>query len=622
MVAYRALAAASRNDAEACNIDVTVSSTAPLELNDEQKRAVTHPHGPALVLAGPGTGKTRVLSARIVHLLQKGIDGRSILAVTFSNRAAEEMRGRIAEMRPNGVRTQDLHISTFHSFGMRLLQEQASHFGRTGDFVILDQRDRDMVVSTLSGGESDAETLAVEIAEIKRGNRDNDTADDLLGRYEETLIECNAFDFDDLICKPLELFRQSPELLRAYRNRYTHVLVDEYQDINASQYRLVSLLKPDPDSQLFAIGDPDQAIYGFRGADASFIGRFMEDYPRATVYNLTRSYRCSTSILDASQGVIGRSANDDTFLKGLQSGVRVKITAASSDKSEAEYVARAIETMMGGLSFFSMDSNVAEGAARVDIQSLSDFAVLCRVKEQMKPLVQALENHSIPHQLVGTTPFYREEPFSSVIDMLRMSLMPESSPLHQRLVRKGIVLNNESYTHRWEGKRVAEAAQECFSLLHRPVHAQNEALTKRFIDLCDIYGSDLQAFIRAVYLGSGTDTYREGVEQVAVMTLHAAKGLEFPCVFIVGCEDGLLPFSILSTCRSDVDEERRLLYVGMTRAKRYLMLSHARRRYLYGMSLKLGRSRFIDAVEDKLLDLSQQVYRAKAERKNNQLELF
>ena len=596
-----------------------------MEFNEEQRNAVMHAQGPALVLAGPGTGKTRVLAGRIANLLRSGVDAGSILAVTFSNRAAEEMRRRVSVMLEDEMLIQNLHISTFHAFGLSILKGNEASFKRTEEFVILDDRDRSYILATLSDGEYDDKKIRSMISKEKRGGggRQGDLLNrDLLNRYEESLILHNAFDYDDLIYKPLMLLKNSPELLQEYRRRYTHILIDEYQDINSSQYQLIRLLKPGPDTDVFAIGDPDQAIYGFRGADAGFINSFYTDYPGAATYSLSRSYRCSSYILKASQGVIGRSEHKPGFLKGLLGGVKVRITELSSDRSEAEFVARSIERMMGGLRFFSMDSDISEGSGEMDIESLSDFVILCRLKEQMGTIVEALVNHSIPHQLVGTTPFYRDEPFSSVIDLLRLSIMPGRSLLRNRMAKKGILHEDEDLKHRWKGQSVLEAAMSCLTQVLSIEKPENNAHFNHFVELCRKYGKDMQAFLHSVDLGSGTDTYREELEQVTVMTIHAAKGLEFPCVFVIGCEDGLLPFTLLPHLRSDMDEERRLLYVAMTRAQKLLILSHSRRRYMFGKPFTLGRSRFLDTVEEELLDVSQAGFRAKHDASHDQLELF
>ena len=598
------------------------------ELNPEQQKAAMHARGPALVLAGPGTGKTRVLTGRAACLIHEGVDADAIIAVTFSNRAAGEMRKRIAGIVTGEVSERNLHISTFHAFGLDILKGNPASFGRTEGFAILDEKDRGQIIAQIADvdqGEGDTIRTAIS-REKRRCGEQNERPDQelrkILHSYEETLIQHNAFDLDDLICKPVSLFRESRDVLRDYRARYRYMLIDEYQDINQAQYELVRLLMPGPEANLFAIGDPDQAIYGFRGADVGFIHRFLDDYPGAAVYSLKRSYRCSSFILKASQGMMGRSEGKPGFLEGLSSGIRVKITQQASDRSEAEFVARTIERMMGGLRFFSMDSDISEGSAEQDIQSLSDFAVLCRIREQMRPVVEAFENHTIPHQVIGTTPFYREEPVSSVIDLLKLSVMPANTLLRDRLIQRRVLSINGSLAKRWDGWLVKDAAESCAAQFFPEERMKNDRPFQRLFDLCGEFGTDMYAFLQYIDLGAGTDAYRKGLEQATLMTIHAAKGLEFPCVFIIGCEDGVIPYTLFAKRQADVDEERRLLYVGMTRAQKYLILSHVRKRFMFGKAYNLGRSRFLDTIEEELLDFSQAEYTLKHRKPDNQLELF
>jgi uncharacterized protein (TIGR00375 family) len=598
------------------------------ELNPEQQKAAMHGTGPALVLAGPGTGKTKVLTCRIARLIHEGIDADSILAVTFSNRAAEEMRTRIAGMMKGEATVRNFHICTFHAFGLDMLKGHLDSFSRTEGFTILDEKDSGQIISQITDVDpGDGDRIRAAISREKRRCGEQHERPDpeigiILHRYEETLIQHNAFDFDDLICKPVSLLREFTDVLQAYRERYRYLLIDEYQDINQAQYELVRLLMPGPEANLFAIGDPDQAIYGFRGADVGFINRFLNDYPGAVMYSLKKSYRCSNFILNASQRVMGRSEGKPGFLEGLSRGIRVKITEQSSDRSEAEFVARTIERMMGGLRFFSMDSDISEGSTEQDIQSLSDFAVLCRVREQMRSMVEAFENHSIPHQVIGTTPFYREEPASSVIDLLKLSVIPDNTLLRDRLVQRRVLSINESLAGRWDGWLVKDAAENCAAQFFHEERSKKDRHFQRLFDLCEEFGKDIHAFLQYADLGAGTDAYREGLEQATLMTIHAAKGLEFPCVFIIGCEDGMLPYTLFVKRRADVDEERRLLYVGMTRAQKYLILSHARKRFMFGKAYSLKRSRFLDAIEEELFDFLQTEYISKPKKSGNQLELF
>jgi superfamily I DNA/RNA helicase len=569
-----------------------------------------------------------VLTSRVAHLVQRGIDASSILAVTFSNRAAEEMRKRLDDFFKDGEPAQRLQISTFHAFGLGIIREHLESTGRTEGFIIFNDGDRREIIAQLvDADQRGRDALYAAISREKRSRRaqideNNPRLMQALQRYEEELIRYNAFDLDDLIIIPTSLLRDSEGVLRTYREQYRYVLIDEYQDVNQSQYELIRLLMPGDDANLFAIGDPDQAIYGFRGADVRFIKRFIKDYPDASVYTLKRSYRCSSNILEASQGILGRADGKSGFLEGLSSSVKVKIVEQASERSEAEFVARTIERMMGGLRFFSMDSDISEGGGEEDIQSLSDFAVLCRIKEQMKPLIEAFENHSIPHQVIGTLPFYREHPVSAIIDLMKLSMMPGNSLLRNRLFRKKVLKGNDSLPEISDYQSVRKAAEKIVELYFNEEKRENETPFQIFLDLCGEFDGDTQAFFQYIDLGSGTDAYRSGLEQVALLTIHAAKGLEFPCVFITGCEDGLIPYEVFENRKTDADEERRLLYVGMTRAQKYLVLSHARKRFLFGKTYNLRRSRFLDSIEEELLEFSQADYTRKGKKPDNQFELF
>jgi len=630
------------------------------ELNSEQLKAVEHSNGPALIIAGPGTGKTRVLAYLIARLIQKEVPPSSILALTFTNRAADEMKNRIIKLCGNVLRGEkqkvfsseryplDLRIpwseinplegpvvSTFHSVGLDILKQNLDKTGRREGFFIVDERDRlDILGRDLGVWAKKLEKMSSEINWIKQSVFTIQEIEEIRGRevseifknYEEKLRFYNAFDLDDLVYLPVCIFRSYPDILMQYRKRWKWLLIDEYQDINSAQYRMVQMLMPDKDSNICAIGDPDQAIYGFRGADAEFIHKFSEDYPEAVIYRLTRSYRCPETILRASWNLIKNgnttSIGEDS-LKGVIPGVKIKVIENSSDKSEAEFVARTIEQMMGGLRFFSMDSRVSEGRENPDIESLSDFAVLFRTKEQMGVVERAFQQHSIPYQVVGNVPFYKEEPLNLVIDLIKLSLDNTNRFLRHRVSQKGIIFNDKGLASVKEGgvsvKKLALLLVEKYLNKQKLEH---EHIFNNFFNFCEDFNCDLQGFLRYVDLGIGADTYRPGVERVALMSLHAAKGCEFSCVFITGCEDGLVPYSLFTENNIDLDEERRLLYVGMTRAKRFLFFTHARRRFIFGREFHLKRSAFLDNIEKKLMDTVESEYRPMAKKYDPQLGLF
>lgn len=571
-------------------------------LNPAQQAAVDHFHGPALVIAGPGTGKTRVLTYRILSLIKnRDVPPGNILAVTFTNKAAAEIGQRLEEL----LKDSSVTVTTFHALGYAILKEQ-----KKNGFSILDPEDKKRILQKLSGlppGKAVAE-------------RDPSLAK-IYDKYRDYKNERNLYDLDDLIDEPVKLLKENPEVRAMYQARYQWILIDEYQDINHAQYNLIQLLTretTDSETQapnVCAIGDPDQAIYGFRGADVAFIRRFQEDYPGAAVYRLEQSYRCTDSILEASGNVMERPKNGSSSLIGMGEGVRIKIAKNASHRSEAEFVARTVEQMMGGLRFFSMDSSITAGNKEAEIESLSDFVVLCRVRSQMEAIEKAFMDHSIPYQVVGEEPFFKQEPLRSIIDLLKLSRNPAHEILQERLLEKGIITPQDEERLQdicaGPGRTVKAIIQTVINAFFSQIKEEESSRFKQLTELAGRFGADMDKFLQFTALGSAVDTYRPNLENVTLMTLHAAKGLEFKGVFIVGCEEGLLPYSLFKDREADREEERRLLYVGMTRAKRFLFLCHAEKRYLMGREYRLARSPFLDNIEKKLIELSQQELKKK-----------
>jgi superfamily I DNA/RNA helicase len=589
-------------------------------LNPEQWAAVRHFSGPALVIAGPGTGKTRVLTRRIVHLIsEKGIDPENILAVTFTNKAAAEIRERLEQVLEKNSQPQ---VTTFHSLGYSILREI-----RGNALTIIDPEDKKRLLQYSLGCEKRRVNLIADaITQVKQQLQTPDQAQDetLAGiflRYEERLKELNVVDLDDLLYVPVRLLTTDAQLREFYRRKCQWIMVDEYQDVNYAQYQLIRLLAPgganEADANLCVIGDPDQAIYGFRGADVRFINAFQEDYPHAVLFRLKKSYRCTDSILQASGHVIksNEKALSESIMQGMSSGVKIKIVENSTDKSEAEYVARSIEGMMGGLRFFSMDSSITQGNQEAEIDSLADFVVLCRVKAQMDSLEKAFNDHSIPYQVIGETPFFQQEPVKSLVDLLKLTLNPANEFLREQLIDKKIITPLDLPTLMTTVAQELNVKEALNALLTIVVdrfpgeRTETEAQFKRVLQEAEPFQAQpdgKEAFLKFASLGAAVDTYQPQLENVALMTLHAAKGLEFKCVFIVGCEDGLLPYSLFEQRQADVEEERRLLYVGMTRAKKYLFLSHAQKRWLGGREYHLKRSPFLDNIEKELIEALRQ----------------
>ena len=639
IAAYRRLAAQTGQSPPPGGVPLTFPNTSDVEpskpailspLNPKQREAVTYDGGPLLILAGPGTGKTRTLTARIAYLIQnRGIEPGNILALTFTNKAAAEMRSRLQSQlsAPRGL--EEIHLHTFHALGLSILKTHARCTGRNSGFSLIDENDRLAVVRSLPGMLKDAvRSVCNEISSLKRNITTPDEISDpeiqrVFEQYEEYLRRQDLFDLDDLIQKSVSIFLSEAEVLAEYRRLFQWILVDEYQDINLAQYRLIRLLAPEGHSNLFAIGDPNQAIYGFRGADVGFINQFLSDYPTAKLFNLSHSYRCSDTILQASHQVLA-GLSPTPALRGLEPGVRLRILENPTDKSEAEVVARSIEAMIGGLRFFSMDSNISEGLSTEGIQSLADFAVLCRITRQMDVIERAFQNHSIPYQKIGETPFFKQEPVKSAIDILRLA-SKENPVLRKSVMEKDLIGTEKLEELRELTGRTDSTANLISTVLACTDLKLPPENCRALLELADSFGAELGKFLEYTVLGSAADSFKPASEQVSLMTLHAAKGLEFPCVFIVGCEQGLLPYSLYGYSEADPVEERRLFYVGMTRAKRYLFLSYAGRRYLFGREYRLAKSPFLAPIEEGLLELEQarpRTNRSASAAAQKQLDLF
>ena len=595
-------------------------------LDDEQKKAVQHYNGPALILAGPGTGKTKVLTTRIAWLIQKlNINPDTILAITFTNKASREMKERLSLILDRQT-LRHLRIYTFHAFGLSIIKEYLRHSNITVPFSVIDEEDKKHILSEFGVDKSIITETSEKISELKQSSNDQTASADALftgiyDKYNKALRQSNAFDFDDLVSVPVQLFREHPDLLNEYRKRIQWILVDEYQDINLPQYRMIRMLMPEPDSNLFVIGDPDQAIYGFRGADVRYIQMFRNDYMDASVYRLKRSYRCTDSILKASGNVLNK---DQKFLEGLQKGIKIKISENATDKSEAEFIARTIENMIGGVGFFSIDSHVAEGNKDEKIESLSDFAVLCRISRQMPLIEKAFKDHNIPYQKISEISVLKQEPLKSVLDVYRITINPGNMFLKSRLLKQEII--NESslvkLIEKTKGKKPASKIELITSYCFQNHFDENNLMFSLLMDLAEQYEENEEEFIEHIMTGTGIDTWKPEVEAVNLMTLHASKGLEFSCVFIAGCEENLMPYSLFENKHADPDEERRLLYVGMTRAKNHLFLTNARRRFLMGRDYSPRRSYFLDQIEKELVETEVAHIKTKEKKDREQLELF
>jgi len=555
-----------------------------LEETGEQTKGIRHFEGPCMVLAGPGSGKTRVLTQRILHLVnQKNIDPRAILALTFSNKAAEAMRERISEHAACEVR-----IATFHAFGLSVLMRHLDKVGLEKPVRIVDDEERDEILVGIAGGRRrEARNLLREITSFKQAAEDTEEPP-FVPSYQRELQRIGALDLDDLIAMPVRLFRQYPEILREYRALYPWILVDEFQDINAAQYALIRLIAGEGRVNLFIVGDPDQAIYGFRGSDARLMECFQKDYPDARRLALRRSFRCPVSFLK----IAGQALGHGDFLEGRPEQRVAHIERCETEKSEADWIATRIEKMMGGVRGFSMDSGISDGDFAEGAASFSDFAVLCRTTAMFEPLLKAFADHGIACQVVGARPFYEKGPWDLVIRRLRRVFFCGEGP-------PGLSVTVEEKL-----RRMIADKEGIVSVLHQLTDGEEipEEERRRMAALAGEFGNDYEAFLLALATRQGADDYNARTETVSLMTLHASKGLEFNVVFIPGCEEGMLPFEIFGKKNPrELEEEARLFYVGITRSRKYLFLTHAVKRFLGGRTFRHRRSPLLDRMEAGLL---------------------
>ena len=616
------------------------AAPADFRLDPSQEKAVAHGGGPALVLAGPGTGKTAVLALRIERLVSEGLAPASVLALTFTNRAAGELRGRIG--RSLGEAGAAAVVSgTFHAFCNGLLREHAAEAGLPGGFGLLDEDGRSGVLEAVAGSRSKAGRLGTYIEARKRflllpgeiephlgpaapaglaelaaalGPPKPDAAlEEGYANYREVLKETARLDFDDLVAGAVRLLCARPDLLESRRNRHRAVFVDEYQDVNFAQYALVRLLAP-LETDLFAIGDPNQSIYGFRGSDPLFISRFTVDWPEARIYRLERSFRCAAPIIEAADRLV------DASLVSSGKAVALATTSFPTGKSEAEGIARDIDRLIAGTRFFARDSGVVEGDEDSGLHGLGECAILVRTASLAPDIAKALFDHGLPCDVAGERPWWEDEPARSALAMLRAAASPGAgSPEAER---QAAVADLRT---RLPGLAPEEAVKQAFALLADAADAEGEdrtggpgaAAAREAMDRLAARAASFAstaAFLDALALASPQDGLELRAEKVSILTIHAAKGLEFDHVFVAGLEEGILPFTVFdgsggsgaAGCTAAdaggagdegrsarIAEERRLLYVAMTRARVGLHLSWARSRSFRGREVSFPPSRFL-----------------------------
>jgi ATP-dependent DNA helicase UvrD/PcrA len=631
-------------------------------LNGPQREAVLHGEGPLLILAGAGSGKTRVLTHRIAHLVGSGQARHGeILAITFTNKAAQEMRERVEAL--VGGRARAMWVMTFHSACARMLRSDAERLGYTRGFTIYDEQDSLRLVKNcaeeldvdpkrfaprgIRRQISDAKNglLDAEAYRIKVSSFFEQTAADVYELYEKRLHAANAMDFDDLLFRCVNLFELFPEVLERYRRSFRHVLVDEYQDTNRAQYRWLQLLCEEH-RNLCVVGDDDQSIYRFRGADIRNILDFEDDFPDAQVVKLEQNYRSTQTILNASNAVIANNrARKDKFLwSELGEGEPVHVRELEDEHAEARFVVSEIERL------------VDQGESRDEI------AVFYRTNAQSRVLEDMLVRYGVGYQVIGGTRFYERREIKDALAYLTLLVNPSDTVAFGRVVnepKRGIGQTSQARITNYAstigepvwsvaaepdkvpglGTAAVKAVGRFMSVMERlreraeggagvgdllsetldesgytdALRAERTVESQvRLENLEELVGvareydvaseeASVEEFLQQIALFSEQDNLRDEQGIVTLMTMHNAKGLEFGIVFIIGLEDGVFPH-MRSIESGDLEEERRLAYVGITRAKRVLYLTHARTRALFGNRDWNLRSRFIDEIPLELTD--------------------
>lgn len=547
------------------------------QLDADQRRAAEATSGPLLIVAGPGSGKTRTLIYRIAHLIcDHQVMPAHCLAITFTRRAADEMRERLRGLLPD-VWTQ-IPIMTFHALGLSILQAQWNAAGLQRGFRLASDAERLLLLQEqLAVSPAQSRRLLSVISRAKRTRIAPEDASqaEMFERYRRALEFRNWVDYDDLVGLAADVLETDPGLRAHYQSTYPWICIDEYQDVDEQQVRLIQLLVP-PGGNICAIGDPDQAIYGFRGGDARFFEQFQHDFPTTTVVRLTRNYRSDGNIVMASAQVMAPSGSTQQSVPVREaSETLVTIHQAPTERSEAEFVVQTLEQLLGGHSFFSIDSGRSVDYGGRDL-SFSDFAILYRTDSQTPALIEALSRSGMPFQKRSHTLIMEHTGVPRLLDEL------------SRVDAVGSVQD-----------QLELATQH---LLQETTDAEVSEAQELLIPLAEACGGDRDRFLADVAVGAQVDTWDPRADRISLLTLHAAKGLEFPVVFIVGCEDGILPLSWGGqSTETEYDEDRRLFYVGITRAETQLYLCHAQKRLWRGQVKMMSPSPYLADMEDRLL---------------------
>ena len=647
------------------------------DLNDAQLSAVLKTDGPSMVIAGAGSGKTRVLTYKIVHLVNNGVDPFEILALTFTNKAAREMKLRISSMIGESD-SKSIWMGTFHSVFAKILRFEAHKIGFTSDFTIYDTQDSERLISSiikemnLDKDVYRSKSIRNRISTLKNNfitvngyfsNNELVESDNLSRKpetgniykeYNERLIKSNSMDFDDLLMKTNELLNNHPEVLAKYQEKFKYILVDEYQDTNNSQYLIVKALS-DRYQNICVVGDDAQSIYSFRGANINNIINFRNDYDDVEIFRLEQNYRSTKNIVNAANSVIDHNKNkiDKEVWTENDFGDKVQISSNQSDIAEARSICQKIQTIN--------DSN------------LSDIAILYRTNAQSRPIEDSLRLNKIPYRIFGGVSFYNRKEIKDILAYLRLIINSNDEESLKRVINYpargiGLVTINKIIIAAQKNNLSLYDTIKRHKELHISFSSSVSLKLQNFIDLIEVFKIEneklnafdltkelinkvkiidelkkdespegisrvenvqellngirdfiedqkeivdsndrLSEFLSNVSLSTDFDIEHESEDYISLMTLHLSKGLEFKHVFIVGLEEDLFPSALSYNTRSELEEERRLFYVGITRAKQNLYLSYANSRYRWGKLIYCEESRFINEIDKDFVDIKKQV---------------
>ena len=621
-------------------------------LNDKQKEAVIQKEGPMLILAGAGSGKTKVLTTKVAYLIEQGIDPINILAITFTNKAAKEMKERIYKL--VGPMAYNIQISTFHSFGLKIVKENYNLLGYDKNFTIIDSDDSLSVIkkimkqmnidpkqlnpryvkNSISGAKN--ELITPEKYDSLINVEHEKIISKIYKKYQNDLIKNNSVDFDDLLILPLKLFTEYPNILKIYQERFKYILIDEYQDTNEAQYLLTKMI-----SSLYknicVVGDNDQSVYSFRGANYKNILNFEKDYKDAKVILLEQNYRSTKNILNAANSVIKNNEfrKDKNLWSDKEEGNKITYYRAYDEKNEADYVISEIRKL------------IKEGTKEDEI------AVIYRTNAQSRILEEEFLKSNLPYKIVGSFFFYNRKEIKDLISYLKVIYNEKDDVSVERIInvpKRGIgtkTINNLINRANIENISLYDAIETGKELEFKKIieelkkDSENVTLTE-LIDLileksgmkkdleneksleADIRLENLEEFksitksfeekeglisledfLNEISLVSDIEEHKDTQNRITLMTMHSVKGLEFDAVFVVGMEEGIFPHANSSYDKQDLEEERRLCYVAITRAKKILYLVNAKRRMLYGKDTINPPSRFINEVDQTLIETNE-----------------